>query len=198
MTVTTPILRGDDVVLTPMIGDDAAELLEAAQDPQTFRWFTAPPTPWTPGGMADYCRRLLDAPDIRPYTVRLRASGEVVGSTTFCDIRPPHLGVEVGWTWYAPDQRGTRVNPACKLLMLGHAFSGALFGEPAVRVCLKTDARNERSRRAILGIGAQFEGVLRSHLIMPDGHRRDSAMYSITQAEWPAVEQRLADRLARP
>ena len=146
--------------------------------------------------MDGYCAMLLADPTIRPYTVRHRDSGAVGGSTTYCDLRPAHRGVEIGWTGHAPARRGTPVNPACKRLLLGHAFSGAVFGEPAIRVCLKTDARNERSRRAILKLGAQFEGVLRSHVVMPDGHRRASAMYSITAADWPGVRASLDDRLA--
>jgi len=197
MTVHTPTLTGETVELTPMTEADAGDLLIAAGEPATFRWFTTPPTPWTEAGMAAYCRRLIDEPTIRPYTARLRATGEAVGSTTYCDIRPVHRGVEIGWTWYAPAQRGTRVNPECKLLMLGHAFAGGLFGEPAFRVCLKTDARNERSRAAILKLGAVFEGIMRSHVIMPDGHRRDSPLYSITEAEWPAIERGLRARLAK-
>tara|TARA_E500000318_G_scaffold105663_1_gene112815 strand:- start:105 stop:701 length:597 start_codon:yes stop_codon:yes gene_type:complete len=196
MDVETPVLHDPRVVLAPLDVSDSAALLAAAGDPETFRWFTAPPTPWSADGMRRYCESLLGAPTIRAYTVRLRASGAVVGSTTYCDIRPEHRGVEIGWTWYAPAHRGTIVNPACKRLLLGHAFEGGLFGEPAIRVCLKTDARNERSRRAILRLGATFEGVLRSHLVMPDGHRRDSAMYSITEAEWPAIRQDLDARLA--
>jgi RimJ/RimL family protein N-acetyltransferase len=196
--VRTPTLEGPTVELAPLAPSDAAGLLAAADTPETFRWFTRPPSPWSAEGMGGYGAHLLADPTIRPYTVRLRGSGEIVGSTTYCDLRPGHRGVEIGWTWYAPGHRGTRVNPECKRLLLDCAFSGDLFGEPAVRVCLKTDARNERSRRAILGLGAAFEGVLRSHLIMPDGHRRDSAMYSITEAEWPAVRRRLDERLATP
>ena len=198
MDTTTPILSGTTVELAPMSEEDAPALLAAAGTPETFRWFTAPPDPWTVEGMRGYFRRLNENATISPFTVRLRASGEVVGSTTYCDIREGHRGAEIGWTWYAPAHRGTRVNPECKLLLLTHAFRGGLFDEPAIRVCLKTDARNQRSRRAILKLGAEFEGVLRSHVIMPDKHRRDSAMYSITEAEWPAVERGLRERLAGP
>lgn len=196
MTVHTPSLTGPIVELAPLSPGDAPGLLAAAASPETFRWFTRPPSPWDEAGMAGYCEHLLGDPTIRPYTVRLAGTDETVGSTTYCDVRAAHRAVEIGWTWYTPTRRGTPVNPACKRLLLDHAFSGALFGEPAVRVCLKTDARNERSRRAILKLGAVFEGVLRSHVLMPDGHRRDSAMYSITEAEWPAVAERLDERLA--
>lgn len=199
MDINAPILIGTAVELAPMTMEDAPMLREAAGGPETFRWFTTPPDPWSVDGFRGYCRRLLNDPTIRPYTVRLRhrdgQPGTVVGSTTYCDLRPGHRGVEIGWTWYGPAHRGLRVNPACKLLLLTHAFGGGLFGTPAIRVCLKTDARNKPSRGAILKLGAAFEGILRSHVIMPDGHRRDSAMYSIIEAEWPAVERGLRDRL---
>lgn len=195
MTVHAPTLTGEKIELAPMTERDARDLLVAAGEPETFRWFTKPPTPWTEAGMSGYCRRLIADPTIRPYTARLRSTGEAVGSTTYCDIRAADRGVEIGWTWYAPAHRGSRVNPECKLLMLEHAFSGGLFAEPAIRVCLKTDARNERSRAAILKLGARFEGIMRSHVIMPDGHRRDSPLYSITEAEWPDVQRGLRDRL---
>ena len=196
MEVDAPALTNSVVALTPLELADAPALLEAARDPSTFRWFSGLPNPWTDAGMRGYCERLLSEPTIRPYTVRDQRSGVVVGSTTYCDLRPMNRGVEIGWTWYAPSSRGTAVNPACKRLLLAHAFEGGLFGEPAIRVCLKTDARNARSRAAILKLGAKAEGVLRSHVVMPDGYRRDSAMYSITEAEWPAVRLGLDERLA--
>lgn len=140
---------------------------------------------------------LVDDPAIMPFAVRLRASGEVVGSTTYCSIRAQHRGVEIGWTWYAPAHRGTSLNPACKRLLLGHAFETGLFaGQPAMRVELKTDARNHRSRAAILKLGATFEGTLRHHVMMPDGFRRSSALYSILESEWTGVRARLDARLS--
>ena len=107
-------------------------------------------------------------------------------------IVPAHRRLEIGWTWLTPAVWGTGINVEAKLLLLTHAFD--TLG--AMRVELKTDARNERSRAAILALGAQFEGVFRKHMQMADGRIRDSAWYAITDDDWPAVRARLVARLA--
>lgn len=190
-------LEGRTVRLDPLDPADAAALLKAASSPETFRYFTRPPAPWTVEGMAAYCQHLVDSHTVIPFAVRLRDTGELIGSTTYCDLRPEHLAAEIGWTWYDPLHRGTLVNPECKFLLFEHAFSGALFGRPAVRVCLKTDLRNERSQRAIERLGATREGVLRSYVIMPDAHRRDTVFFSVIEGEWPRVRERLLRRLGQ-
>lgn len=139
-------------------------------------------------------------PKTRAFVVREAASGRIVGSTALLDPDPGNLSLEIGATWYAPEVRGTRINPAAKLLLLDHAFSRAWI-EPdttrgCVRVTLKCDSRNEHSRRAITKLGASFEGVLRQHRIMMDGYVRDTAYFSVVAAEWPAVRARLESRLA--
>ncbi len=111
-------------------------------------------------------------------------TGRVVGSTRYMDIQRPHRGLEIGGTWYAREHRRTGVNTECKYLLLRHAFEGL----GCIRVQLKTDARNEPSQRAIERIGAVREGVLRNHMIMPDGHFRHSVYYSIIDSEWPQVK----------
>jgi RimJ/RimL family protein N-acetyltransferase len=121
------------------------------------------------------------------------ASGRAVGSTRFLDIRREHRGLEIGWTWLSPAVQRTAVNTECKRLLLAHAFE--TLG--ALRVQLKTDARNERSQRAIERLGAVREGVLRSHQVVRDGFVRDTVMYSVIAAEWPAVRARLDGSLAR-
>jgi len=129
----------------------------------------------------------------QPFAVRDVASGVLVGSSSYLDIAPADGRIEIGHTWYGGQWQGTRVNPAAKLLMLAHAFDEL----GATRVTLKTDALNERSRRAILGIGATFEGVLRGHSRRYGGPGlRDTAMYSILPAEWPAVRAGLERRSA--
>lgn len=195
----TPIapmtLTGRHVSLSEMTLDDAPALLEAAASSQTFRYYTYPPSPFDLDGMRAYCSRLIDDPTILPHTVR-DARGRVIGSSTYCSIRPLHRGVEIGWTWYAPEVRGTAVNPECKLLLLQRAFETPIFETgSAIRVELKTDDRNAASRAAILKLGASFEGILRQHVIMPDGHLRGSAMHSILNTEWPRVRQALEERL---
>jgi RimJ/RimL family protein N-acetyltransferase len=120
-------------------------------------------------------------------------TGRVAGSTRFMAIEPIHRRVEIGSTFLAASCQRTHVNTEAKLLMLRHAFD--VWG--VNRVELLTDALNERSRAAIERIGAQPEGILRAHKVMPDGRIRDSAIYSITQPEWPGVQAALTDRLRR-
>lgn len=142
---------------------------------------------------AVYAKARLADPTCRPFVVIRRDSGRVVGATCYLDIRPAHKGLEIGATFYAADQRGTHVNPECKLLLLAHAFD--TLG--CIRVQLKTDARNAQSRAAILKLGAKEEGTLRRHMVMRDGYLRDTVMYSITNDEWPAVRAGLDARLRR-
>jgi RimJ/RimL family protein N-acetyltransferase len=129
-----------------------------------------------------------------PFAIVLRASGRAVGSTRYIDIRRAHRGLEIGWTWIGREWQRTAVNSECKRLLLEHAFE--VLG--ALRVQLKTDARNTRSQRAIERLGAKREGVLRAHMVLADGFVRDSVMYSVIAAEWPSVKQGLERSLDRP
>ena len=122
-----------------------------------------------------------------------KATGRAVGSTRFGDIDPDSERVEIGWTWLAPSRWRTAINTEAKLLQLRHAFEELGAG----RVGLKTDARNLRSQAAIERLGAVREGTLRRHLRMPDGFIRDSVYFSILAEEWPAVRERLEERLQR-
>ncbi len=122
-----------------------------------------------------------------PFAVIHLASGRVAGATRYMEIRPEHHGLEIGGTWYGADYRRTAVNTECKYLLLQHAFEEL----KCIRVQLKTDSRNERSQRAIERIGAAREGILRNHIILPDGHVRHSVYYSILDSEWPQVKARL-------
>jgi RimJ/RimL family protein N-acetyltransferase len=126
-----------------------------------------------------------------PFAVIHLASGRVAGSTRFMEIRPEHHGLEIGGTWYGAEFRRTQVNTECKYLLLRQAFEVL----NCIRVQLKTDSRNDRSQRAIERIGAVREGMLRNHMILPDGHVRHSIYYSITDSEWPQVKSRLEQML---
>lgn len=129
-----------------------------------------------------------------PYTTVRVSDGVVVGSTRFLDIKRAHRTLEIGWTWLAPEAQRTPVNTEAKYLMLRRAFDE--WG--ALRVQLKTDARNEKSRAAIQRIGAKFEGVLRKQLLRAhDGYQRDSAMFSVIAPEWPEAKAALEAKLAR-
>jgi len=126
------------------------------------------------------------------FAIMRRVDGIVVGSTRYLDIRRPHRSLEIGWTWLAREAQRTAVNTEAKLMLLTHAFES----HGAVRVQLKTDERNEQSRTAICRLGAAFEGILRNYQTRAhDGYVRNTAMYSITRDEWPAVKVRLASRL---
>jgi N-acetyltransferase len=125
------------------------------------------------------------------FVVIRKTDGLVLGSTSYMTIVARHKRAEIGQTWYSPDVWGTVVNPECKFLLLRHAFED--WG--AVRMQLGTDARNVHSQRAILKLGAKFEGRLRNHGIMPDGAPRDAMLYSIVAGEWPGVKTRLLERI---
>jgi RimJ/RimL family protein N-acetyltransferase len=129
----------------------------------------------------------------RPFATVDRATGRAIGSSRFLSIVPEHRRLEIGWTWVGTAWQRTGANREAKLLQLTHAFETL----DAQRVEFKTHSRNERSRNALAGIGATFEGVFRNHMIMPDGSVRHSAYFSVTSEEWPAVKDRLITGLAR-
>jgi len=128
-----------------------------------------------------------------PFVAIHLASGRVAGATRYLNIIPNDRGLEIGGTWYGPDYQRTMVNTECKYLLLQHAFEKL----GCIRVQLKTDLRNERSQKAIERIGAVKEGVLRNHMILPDGHYRHSVYYSILDTEWPQVKKRLEEKMNR-
>jgi RimJ/RimL family protein N-acetyltransferase len=189
-----PRLGGELVSLEPL--DDAlVDGLAAAFDPATWpaiwRWYSVQIDD------AASLRRFLDglrreeaAGSALPFAVRDRASGALVGATSFLHAEPAHRRVEIGATWYAPAWQRTYANTEAKRLMLAQAFDrwGCLC------VQIQTDALNERSRRAIERLGARLDGVLRAHRVCADGRVRDSAVYSILRDEWPAVRERLLPR----
>ena len=125
------------------------------------------------------------------YAVRRRLDGAVVGTTSLYEIHPAYRRCEIGSTFYRPEARGGAINPACKRLLLGHAFDAG-----AVRVEIITDALNARSRAAILKLGARAEGVLRKHKITWTGRARDTAMFAVIDEDWPEVRDGLDRRLA--
>jgi len=122
-----------------------------------------------------------------PFVVLDLETNLIVGSTRFLDISVQNKSLEIGWTWYNPSVWRTRVNTECKYLLLKHCFEELNFN----RVQLKTDVRNQRSRTAILRLGAVQEGIIRKHTILPDGFARDSMIFSIIKEEWPSIKERL-------
>jgi RimJ/RimL family protein N-acetyltransferase len=128
-----------------------------------------------------------------PFAVIQLALGRVSGATRYMEIHPEYRGLEIGGTWYGLEFQRTVINTECKYLLLQYAFE--VLG--AIRVQFKADVRNEQSQRAIERIGAKREGILRNHMILPDGVRRDSVYYSIIDQEWPMVKERLEGLLER-
>ncbi len=185
-------LEGSGVVLRPLVREDAPALFAITPE-TTFPYFLSWPTEWTPASFAVWLEAHIANPKTRAFAVIDRATGGIVGSTSYLDIDPVNRCLEIGATWYAPARRGTRINPECKLLLLGHAFEQL----NCVRVTLKCDARNLHSQRAIAKLGAIREGVLRKHRIQSDGFVRDTVYFSVVAEEWPRVREGLNERIAR-
>ena len=140
--------------------------------------------------VADIMNRGQRGTDL-PFVVIDLASGRVAGATRYLNVMPNDRGLEIGGTWYGVDFQRTAVNTECKYLLMAHAFETL----HAIRVQLKTDSRNERSQKAIERLGAKKEGVLRNHMILPDGYFRHSVFYSILDTEWPDVKKNLETKL---
>ncbi len=191
-TTPTPVtleLPGGRARLVPYSHEHVPQLVEAMGDGSLFRWMPVPP-PVTPELMSAFMGKALGAQargEEIAFTIMDRSTGRAVGSTRYLDIRHADMGLEIGWTWLGDAAQRTSINTECKLLLLRHAFEEL----GALRVQLKTDARNARSRAAIGRIGARFEGILRRQRVLPDGHVRDSAYYSIIAQEWEFVRDRL-------
>jgi RimJ/RimL family protein N-acetyltransferase len=187
-------LVGSRVRLEPLEERHLDDLARVAFDDAIWRWTIARPI--DERGLRtwfDQARANAAAGTEVPFATVDVGSGRAIGSTRFMSIAPEHRRLEIGWTWVGTAYQRTGANRAAKLLQLTHAFETL----DAERVEFKTHARNERSRGALLGIGATFEGVLRHHTIMPDGSNRDSAFYSVLAGEWPDVKGRLEALLAR-
>ncbi len=186
-------LTGQVVQLVPLSLEHVPGLALAGNDPGIWRFMRYGLVD-TEDKMRDLVHYLLrqqaKGTDL-PFTVFHIAGGRPVGMTRYMDIRPADRAVEIGGTWYAPAYQRTAVNTECKYLLLRHAFESL----GCIRVQLKTDLRNERSQRAIERLGAVREGVLRDHMILPDGTVRSSVYYSILLKEWPAVKTRLEGML---
>ena len=187
-------LEGHGIRLEPLTEAHHDALTAASADGRLWElWFTTVPPP---DGMRAYIADALNAQrggGMVAWVVRDIASGTIVGATRYHDIVPAIDRVEIGYTWYAQSRQRTHVNTTCKLLLLAHAFD--TLG--CTVVGLRTDNFNLRSQRAIEGLGAKKDGVIRHHAARRDGTVRDTVMYSILAAEWPDVRRHLELRLAR-
>ncbi|TDP63269.1 GNAT family N-acetyltransferase [Roseateles toxinivorans] len=192
--ITAPLtLSGQHGRLEPLSPAHENGLIEAVNDGQLWRlWYTAIPSP--EGMAAEIARRLTlhAAGSMLPFTV-FDAGGRIAGMTTFMNIDATHRRVEIGSTWYRRDVQRTPLNTECKLMLLTHAFE--TLG--CIAVEFRTHRFNTASRRAIERLGAQLDGILRAHQRASDGTLRDTAVYSITAAEWPTVRTHLGFQLER-
>lgn len=195
MNVEPVVLEGTFVRLEPLSPAHHIHLCEVGLDPEIWRWTTT--VVRTPEDMHDYIEaalRLQSTGSALPFTIIDRASGRAVGSTRYGSIDVPNRRVEIGWTWIGQAWQRTPLNTEAKYLLLRHAFEEL----DCIRVELKTDVLNERSRRAILRIGAREEGILRRHAITAAGRVRDTVYYGITDEDWTGVRAELERKLARP
>lgn len=190
----TPIhLLGPHCALAPLSPDHAADLRAAAADGDLHKlWYTTVPAPEAVEAEIDRRLDLLAAGSMVPFAI-LDADGRAVGMTTYMNIDHSNRRVEIGSTWYRKAVQRTGLNTACKFLMLRHAFED----KDAIAVEFRTHRLNRRSRMAIERLGAQLDGILRAHMIMANGTLRDTAVYSITANEWPAVRASLKLMMAR-
>ncbi len=183
-------LTGRAVRVEPLALEHAADIA-AVIELESMRYLLDRPAAREAWAVEQYiARQLVDSSRVA-FAIVDRPSSRALGSTSYMDIRPSHRGLEIGHTWLAPGVQGTQVNPETKFLLLRHAFE--TLG--CVRVQLKTDGRNVQSQAAMLKLGCTREGVLRRHVILPDGFVRDTVMFSIVDSEWPSVRDRLVQRL---
>ncbi len=179
------------VTLEPIALKHTNDLTEAV-DPTVFAFMPMRSSVVTTNEVRRYIEFQINRTNTISFAVIDNTTGCAIGSTSYMNISPDHYGLEIGSTWITNAARGTKVNPAMKLLLLEHAFE--TLG--AIRVVLCTDQRNEQSKRAIAKLGAQFEGTLRNHFIMPDAHQRDTALYSIIPSQWESIREALQARLS--
>lgn len=191
MQLSATILENAFVRLEPFEPRHGPGLAEAAHaDLDVFKHMPFPIAEKGYGAWFDFLRAEQEAGRWIPHAV-IAAGGRIVGQSCYIDPRPKECCVEIGGTWYRREAQGTAINPAAKLLLLGHAFASG-----AERVELKTDALNMQSRNAMLKLGCTFEGVMRRQMRRPDGTWRDNAWFSVIREDWPELKARIEARLA--
>jgi RimJ/RimL family protein N-acetyltransferase len=195
VTFAAPVtLRGRHASLEPLRSEHSQMLADAVRDGELWKlWYTTIPSPDRMDAEIERRLMLQDQGSMLPFTV-LDAAGTPVGMTTYMNIDAVHKRVEIGSTWYAARVQRTLLNTECKLMLLEHAFETL----QCIAVEFRTHRFNTASRRAIERLGAQLDGILRAHQRAADGTLRDTAVYSITGAEWPTVKSHLQWQLQRP
>ena len=186
-------MAGLHVRLLPLSHDHEAGLCDAVRDGELWKlWYTAVPSPEGMRAEIDRRLKLQDQGLMLPFTVT-DETGRIVGMTTYMNVDAAHRRVEIGSTWYAQSTQRSALNTECKRMLLGHAFEIL----HCIAVEFRTHRLNTQSRRAIERLGAQLDGILRAHQIGHGGTLRDTAVYSITAAEWPLIKTHLDFQLAR-
>lgn len=194
MKIEPVTLEGKNVCLEPLTMNHHTALCEIGLDEELWRWGITPIR--TPDEMRSYIEAALKDQGKRialPFATIEKNTNKVVGSTRFGNIDVENRRAEIGWTWIGRNWQRTAINTEAKFLMLSHAFETW----ECIRVELKTDSLNERSRNAILRIGAKEEGTLRNHFITYTGRLRHSVYYSIIDSEWNDVKTKLEEKVNR-
>lgn len=187
-------LRGRHAILEPLTLAHEDAIRRAASDGELWKlWYTSVPAPERTRAWLDTALDMREQLGAMPFAVRDAASGEVVGSTRYFNVDQANRRLEIGHTWYAKRAQRTGVNTECKLMLLTHAFESL----GCIAVEFRTHWFNFASRKAIAGLGAKQDGVLRNHQLLPDGSRRDTVVFSIVDGEWLAVKRHLQARLSR-
>jgi len=188
-------LTGQHVTLLPLSHDHTLDLQEAAADGELFRlWYTNIPAPVKVEAEIKRRLQLYATGSMVAYSIFDNKSQRVVGMTTYMNIDVTNKRVEIGSTWYRKSVQRGPLNTECKLIMLRHAFNEL----KANAVEFRTHYLNHQSRRAIERVGAKLDGILRNHVIMPNGTIRDTAVYSIVPSEWPSVQANLQWQMDKP
>lgn len=193
MKVEPVTLAGRNVQLEPLARAHLAGLAEVGLEEELWRWI--PTAVRTREEMAAYIETALNERErgvSLPFAIMEKGTGRAIGSTRYANIDRTHHRVEIGWTWVAREWQRTAINTEAKYLLLKHAFESL----GCMRVELKTDSLNEKSRAAILRIGAKEEGIFRNHMITASGRVRHTVYFSIIDSEWPAVKARLEAKLS--
>jgi len=195
MAFIAPItLSGRHVQLEPLDVAHHDALVAAASDGELWRlWFTSVPTPDKMAAYIDTALAMRRDQDAMPFVIRDARDGKIVGSTRYYPADAVNRRVEIGHTWLAASVQRSGINTEAKLLLLTHAFEAL----DCIAVEFRTNFMNHRSREAIARLGAKQDGILRNHVILPDGGYRDSVVFSIIASEWPAVRRHLHFKLDR-
>lgn len=186
------ILTGSHIQLIPLEAQHKEALQLVTQNPDIWTYTTANPLGSNFSGWFDSAMKHSQEGQQLMFVVQRLTDKKIIGSSRYYEINQEHQRLSIGYTWYVPEVWGTVVNPECKLLMMKHAFETLNIN----RLQFATDVRNARSRAALKKLGAKEEGVLRQHMVLPDGHIRDTVVFSVIKPDWQAVKNNLFARIA--